>query len=226
MRRQLAWALLFFASTASAATISGPAEVIDGDTLEIDGERIRLFGIDAPETAQLCYKGAEAWACGQASADELRGMIGTSELTCTVNEVDQYGRLVAVCIIAGMDLNGLMVAEGWAVAFRRYSDTYVADEVRARAASRGMWNSTFVSPEEHRAAQREAANPALAPREQRPRAEAAISTGCVIKGNRNRRGEWIYHLPGRPYYDQTRAEEMFCSEAEAQAAGYRRSHAR
>ena len=99
------------------------------------------------------------------------------------------------------------------------------DEVRARASKAGLWDSTFVSPEEHRAAQREAANPAPASREQRSGAEAATSTGCVIKGNRNRRGEWIYHLPGRPYYNETRAEETFCSEAEAQAAGYRRSRA-
>ena len=62
-------------------------------------------------------------------------------------------------------------------------------------------------------------------RQQLPRAEAASGPGCLIKGNRNRRGEWIYHLPGKPYYSETRAEEMFCSEAEAQAAGYRRSRA-
>ena len=120
-----------------------------------------------------------------------------------------------------------MVAQGWAVPFRRYSDDYVADQARAQAAKLGMWSSTFVSPEEHRAAEREAANPTPAPRQQRPRTETrrTASTGCSIKGNRNRRGEWIYHLPGMPYYEETRAEEMFCSEAEAQAAGYRRSRA-
>ena len=90
-----------------------------------------------------------------------------------------------------------------------------------------MWSSTFVSPEEHRASERVVANPVPAPQQQWERTETArtSSTGCAIKGNRSRRGEWIYHLPGMPYYEETRAEEMFCSEAEAQAAGYRRSRA-
>lgn len=228
MSRRMAWAVLVLASPATAATVSGPATVIDGDTLEIGGERIRLFGIDAPETTQQCYRGAESWACGEASADQLRSLIGSSALTCRGHEVDQYGRLLAVCMIAGMDLNKLMVAQGWAIAFRRYSDNYAADQARAQAGKLGMWSSTFVSPEEHRAAEREAADPTPAPRQQSARAETArtIVTGCAIKGNRNRRGEWIYHLPGMPYYEGTRAEEMFCSEADAQAAGYRRSRAR
>ena len=221
-------ALLLVAAPAMAETRSGSAIVIDGDTLEIQGKRIRLFGIDAPEATQLCYRGAESWACGEAAARELRGLIGTSDLTCTGHEIDQFGRLLAVCTTAGMDLGKLMVAQGWAMAFRRYSDDYVVDQAQAQAAKLGMWGSTFVSPEEHRAAEREATNPTPALRQQQPRAETArsTSTGCTIKGNRSRRGEWIYHLPGMPYYQGTRAEEMFCSEAEAQAAGYRRSRAR
>ena len=227
MTRAIAMALAIFSTPAIAANASGPATVIDGDTLEIEGKRIRRVGIDAPEATQLCYRGAESWACGQASADKLRGLIGTSDLTCTGHEIDQFGRLLAVCTPAGMDLGKLMVAQGWAIAFRRYSDDYVVDQARAQAAKLGMWSSTFVSPEEHRAAEREAVTPAPTPRQQGPRSEAAraTSTGCAIKGNRSRRGEWIYHLPGMPYYEQTRAEEMFCTEAEAQAAGYRRSRA-
>ena len=220
-------ALLLVAAPAMAETRSGSATVIDGDTLEIQGKRIRLFGIDAPEATQLCYRGAESWASGEAAARELRGLIGTSAVSCTGHEIDQFGRLLAVCTTAGMDLGKLMVAQGWAMAFRRYSDDYVVDQAQAQAAKLGMWGSTFVSPEEHRAAEREAANPAPAARQHLPRVEAPriSSTGCAIKGNRSRRGEWIYHLPGMPYYEETRAEEMFCSEAEAQAAGYRRSRA-
>jgi hypothetical protein len=119
-----------------------------------------------------------------------------------------------------------MVADGWAVAFRRYSEVYVADETRARAARRGLWASRFIPPEDYRAAEREASHPS-----HRERARAAVAAPAspsrgAIKGNRNRRGEWIYHLPGTPYYDETRAEEMFCTEAEAEAAGYRKSRAR
>jgi endonuclease YncB( thermonuclease family) len=220
-------AIMLAASPAMAETRSGPAEVIDGDTVEIEGKRIRLFGIDAPEATQLCYRGSEIWACGEAAASELRGLINGNELSCRGYEIDQFGRFVAVCTIAGMDLGKLMVAQGWAIAFRRYSDDYVADQARAQASKLGMWNSTFVSPEEHRAAERGDANPAPAAAGQWARIESPRSnTGCTIKGNRSRRGEWIYHLPGMPYYEETRAEEMFCSEAEAQAAGYRRSRAR
>ena len=220
-------AIMLAASPAMAETRSGLAEVIDGDTVEIEGKRIRLFGIDAPEATQLCYRGSESWACGEAAASELRGLISGNELSCRGYEIDQFGRLVAVCTIAGMDLGKLMVAQGWAIAFRRYSDDYVADQARAQASKLGMWNSTFVSPEEHRAAERGDARPGPAPAVQWARSESARdNAGCTIKGNRSRRGEWIYHLPGMPYYEETRPEEIFCSEAEAQAAGYRRSRAR
>jgi hypothetical protein len=105
-----------------------------------------------------------------------------------------------------------------------YSDQYVADETRARAGKLGLWASSFELPQDYRAAQRETAAPS--PRAQRTRVTAQTpSSACLIKGNHSRRGEWIYHLPSMPYYEQTRAEEVFCTEAEAQAAGYRRSRA-
>lgn len=219
---------LGLALPAAAATVSGSAKVIDGDTLEIGTQRVRLFGIDAPEGTQTCDRSGERWACGQASADELRGMIGSGELICSGNEVDTYGRLLAVCTIGGVDLNRLMVSEGWATAFRRYSENYVPDENQARAFRRGLWSSSFMSPEDYRAAQRGDA-PATPQKvsSARPRVvEQSTSSGCVIKGNRSRRGEWIYHVPSMPYYEQTRAEEMFCSESQAQAAGYRRAKVR
>ena len=100
----------------------------------------------------------------------------------------------------------------------------VAGEVRARASGRGIWSSAFQPPGDFRSAGRpetSGTNRAVAEAPQ-----ARPSAGCVIKGNRSRRGSWIYHLPGMPYYGQTRAEEMFCTEAEAQAAGYRRAQVR
>jgi hypothetical protein len=128
--------------------------------------------------------------------------------------------LLAVCSLDGADLNEEMVANGWAIAFRRYSDRYVADEARARAGKLGLWSSDFEPPQEYRAEERQAGNT-----RSRQATVRSAATGCLIKGNRNHRGQWIYHLPGMPYYDQTRAEEMFCTEAEAQAAGYRKSRA-
>jgi endonuclease YncB( thermonuclease family) len=199
-----------------ATTLSGPAKVIDGDSLEIQGKRIRLLGIDAPEATQSCDSEGQKWPCGQASAERLRGLIGDDAVTCDGSEVDRYGRLLAVCRLAGVDLNQAMVADGWATAFRRYSDVYVVDETRARAAKLGLWASSFELPEVYRAEKRERA---VGPgRPARVQAAAPASTGaCLIKGNRKRRGQWIYHLPGTPYYSETRAEEMFCTEAQAQA---------
>lgn len=221
----LAAIVLGCAKPALATTLSGGAAVVDGDTIEIGGTRIRLFGIDAPEAAQSCYPGDEPWACGKASADALRSLMGDDPVTCSGEDTDPYGRLVAVCTAAGADLNQAMVAQGWATAFRRYSDKYVADEYRARGGRLGLWSSHFVSPEEYRAAQRQA--PPSGRDGARAGATAApYAAGCLIKGNHSRRGDWIYHLPGEPYYAETRAEQMFCSEAEAQAAGYRRSRAR
>ncbi len=217
-------ALTLAASPAAATTVFGQAKVVDGDTLEIAGKRIRLFGIDAPEATQTCDRQGEKWACGQASAERLHTLIGESTVTCSGDEIDQYGRLVAVCTLVGVDLNQAMVADGWATAFRRYSEVYVPDETRARAAKLGLWSSNFELPEDYRAEERQrAAGPVRVARA--PLATTAPSGACLIKGNRNRRGEWIYHLPGTPYYAETRAEEMFCTEAQAQAAGYRPSRA-
>jgi endonuclease YncB( thermonuclease family) len=224
MRHILFLAVALFAVPADAATVTGQATVVDGDTLEIEGRRIRLFGIDAPESTQTCDRNGESWACGQASADQLRSMIGNFELTCTGYEHDVYGRLLAVCRLSGADLNQMMVADGWATAFRRYSEDYVAEEARARARRLGLWASSFKAPEDYRVAE-DAAVASTEPSRRLPAVSRTAPSSCLIKGNRNSRGEWIYHLPGRPYYAQTRAEQMFCTEEEAIAAGYRRSKA-
>jgi hypothetical protein len=118
-----------------------------------------------------------------------------------------------------------MVARGYAVAFRRYSESYVTAEDSAKVARRGLWSGTFQMPAEVRA---QARTSAIAPQSRdRPvksaRKAAAGGGACRIKGNQSRRGEWIYHVPGMPYYEQTRPEAMFCTEAEARAAGYRRA---
>ena len=115
-----------------------------------------------------------------------------------------------------------MVALGLAVAFRKFSTDYVSAEDAAHTKKRGMWAGTFVMPAEVRAVKRHASAP-LSRTSQSGLRQSATAGTCVIKGNRSRRGEWIYHLPGMPYYEQTRPEEIFCTEAQAQAAGYRRA---
>src|SRR5215218_1371902 len=110
-------------SSAAPEIIAGRASVIDGDTIEIRGERIRLFGIDAPEAGQTC-RGAkgEEYRCGQKAALVLDARIGDGVVTCERKDRDRYGRTVAVCRVYGEDLGAWMVGLGWAVAYHSYSN--------------------------------------------------------------------------------------------------------
>jgi hypothetical protein len=145
--------------------------------------------------------------------------------------VDQYGRVVAVCSAGGEDLNGWMVRQGWALAYRHYSTVYIPDEDAAHAAGVGIWRGTFEAPWDWRQAQRqdqtqiEAQNPPQTPA---PASSGTAVALCVIKGNISSKGEHIYHLPGGLYYyatviDTSKGERWFCTEAEAVAAGWRKS---
>ena len=140
---------------ATAAPIVGVASVIDGDTIEIHGVRIRLHGVDAPESRQLCTRPTgERWRCGQQASLALSDQIGRSTVSCDPRDTDRYGRTVAVCSSRGVDLNGWLVTQGWAVAYRRYSRDYVRAEDQARAARRGVWSGQFDMPWEWRSARR------------------------------------------------------------------------
>ncbi len=207
--------ILCLLATPALADVTGPARVIDGDTLEIQGERIRLHGIDAPESRQLCRLDGKPWQCGEAAASALTGKIARQPVTCEDLGRDRYKRIIGRCTVAGEDIESWMVANGWALAYRRYSLDYVDQEADARAARRGIWASEFVPPWEWRRGKRIAAN------ENAP-------DQCRIKGNISRSGERIYHVPGGQYYDRTKistskGERWFCSEAEAKAAGWRKA---
>ncbi|MCX7645078.1 MAG: thermonuclease family protein [Rhodobacteraceae bacterium] len=197
---------------AAAQTVTGPARAIDGDTLEIGGERIRLFGIDAPELAQGCSRDGADWACGRWARARLAARLAGATIVCEGRGRDRYGRLVATCRAGGQDLAGLLVREGAAFAFRRYSDAYVAAEKEALIAGRGIWAGEVEPPAALRAATRAAPDP------QAPE-------GCPIKGNVSASGR-VYHLPGQADYaatriDPARGERWFCSEQEARRAGWR-----
>jgi endonuclease YncB( thermonuclease family) len=209
--------------------LSGTASVIDGDTIEVDGEHVRLHGIDAPEANQTCDLDGTAWRCGQASANALALHIGRHPVICSPRTRDRYGRVVAACGLGGADIAAWMAREGWALAYRRYTDEYVADERAARAARRGIWRSTFVPPWEWRARRRARGGTVVPPQTPSPSTSSDDHPqGCDVKGNINRKGQHIYHLPGSRSYSTTsidpgRGERWFCSEAEAQAAGWRRA---
>ena len=121
------------------ADLQGVASVIDGDTIEIHGARIRLNGIDAPESGQLCQDPrGTAWRCGQQASLALSDRIGRQVVSCQETDIDRYGRSVADCFAGGENLNRWMVREGWAVAYRQYSTAYVAAEEHARTGQRGI----------------------------------------------------------------------------------------
>ena len=203
--------------------VSGRAAVIDGDTIEVSDDRVRLHGIDAPESAQSCLAGGELWRCGQHASRALRDRIANRAVACEERDRDRYGRMVAVCRLGGSDINAWMVSEGWALAYRRYSREYVAEEASARAARRGLWRGDFVAPWDWRAGER------LQSVHRATRSETGQTAGeCRIKGNISGKGARIYHVPGGRYYERTkispsRGERWFCSEAEARSAGWRRS---
>lgn len=204
-----------------ADDLVGQATVIDGDTIEVQGQRIRFHGIDAPESSQSCADAAgNSYRCGQVAALALAERIARRTVSCDGRDVDRYGRIVAVCAAGGEDLNAWLVASGRAVAYRRYSMDYVPQETAARAAGLGLWAGTFAMPWDWR--KKGSAAVAAPANDNQP----LPADQCLVKGNINGRGERIYHVPGGRYYDKTRidkagGERWFCSEAEAQAAGWR-----
>lgn len=124
---------------------------VDGDTLQIGLEVIRLEGIDAPEHEQLCETATgEAYACGVRATAALRRLLKAGPVTCQPDGTDRYGRTLAHCQAGGLDINREMIRRGWAVAFVRYSTEYVVDELDARQACRGLWKGSFQLPWEWR----------------------------------------------------------------------------
>jgi len=200
------------------AGVTGKPRVVDGDTLEIGDRRIRLHGIDAPEAKQTCLANGKRWRCGTNATSALAQMIGTHLVVCQQRDMDRYKRIVTVCRLAGpegSDVNRWMVSNGWALAYRRYSRDYVADENTARQSGKGVWPGQFIPPWDWR-------------RGKRLTADKKPTTGCGIKGNITRRGDRIYHLPTGQIYARTRidpdkGERWFCSEKEAHRAGWRKS---
>lgn len=141
-------------ASSNRGTIAGTASVIDGDTIEIHGERIRLHGIDAPESSQTCTSSGTSWRCGADAANKLSEKIGRQTVICDKRDTDRYGRSVAVCTVAGQDVNEWLVSEGLAVAYRQYSSDYTGQEDEAKNTSRGIWASEFDMPWDWRKARK------------------------------------------------------------------------
>jgi endonuclease YncB( thermonuclease family) len=127
-------------------TLTGIPMIIDGDTIRIGNTRIRLHGIDAPEARQTCNAGGKEWRCGWEATNALAKIIGHHWVACTKHGTDRYGRVLAVCRIGLININAWMVDNGWAAAYRRYSEEYVLNERNAKAAGKGVWRGHFVLP--------------------------------------------------------------------------------
>lgn len=203
------------ARVSGTEAISGQARIIDGDTIEIKGDRIRLNGIDAPEASQSCPRQwLGSWRCGDAASRQLREIIQKGTVTCEGRERDNYGRLIGTCFVDGRDINAEMVRTGYAWAFTKYSEIYTGEQHEAEAAKVGIW------------AAGKPVEPAWDYRKNRwQSAQQTAPAGCAIKGNISNAGH-IYHVPWSPWYDRvsidtSRGERWFCDEAEAVAAGWR-----
>ena len=141
----VATGILFPESAGDA--LSGRARASDGDSIRLNGDRIRLLGIDAPELDQTCTDAhGREWQCGQRAKERMAALLSGGEVRCLSRRRDRYGRALATCTVNGTDIAATMVSEGLAVS---YND-YVNEEALARASRRGIWAGTFVRPRDWR----------------------------------------------------------------------------
>lgn len=232
--------ILFSQSLLIGLQITGTATVIDGDTIEIRGQKIRLHGIDAPESSQWCTDQAgQIVRCGQQAAFALDELLAGQTCHCQVETQDRYGRQVAICYVGKTNVNEWMVAQGWALAYQQYSADYIAAEQIAQASQQGIWQYQFEEPWAYRKGKRNgelSSSPSATARS--PEAQTTSvnpsskqvdsSSDCLIKGNISSSGKRIYHPPSSPWYTRTRievtkGEKWFCSEEEARRAGWQRA---
>ncbi|MFK7744580.1 MAG: thermonuclease family protein [Roseobacter sp.] len=205
------WGGASFAQEAS--NITGTVIVVDGDTIDVNETRVRLFGIDAPENDQTCTteQGAD-WSCGAWVTEAVIARFDGQPTTCTVLDTDRYSRAVARCWVNGQDIAQSLVQDGLAFAYRRYSMDYDLDEKRAAVGDVGLHASRVQTPAQFR--------------QTRAKGRIPPDRACRIKGNISSAGARIYHIPGQRDYERTgirenRGERWFCSAQEAEAAGWR-----
>lgn len=143
--------LVIAAGLATGPGLSGPVRVVDGDTIRIQGISVRLSGIDAPELSQLC--GGDP--CGVAARAALRRLTHAKTVTCVEETRDRYKRIVARCVVDGVDIAAAMTLAGHALAYRQYGSAYVAEERQAELSRAGMWAGEFEAPWDWRRAKRQ-----------------------------------------------------------------------
>jgi endonuclease YncB( thermonuclease family) len=204
------------ALSASHPPASHEPVVIDGDTLEIDGKIIQLYGIDAPELGQLCDSDGDLWPCGVEAALALRKLVtfGGHHLDCAPwandpGRTTAHGGVLELCKLGHEDIALVMLHAGHAVALPHSFPDYLDAQEQARRARLGIWHSRFAMPWDWRDA-----------------AEGA-DRRCNVKGVQDSAGRRVYYVPTDPGYreitvDPARGERLFCSDEEARIAGWAR----
>jgi endonuclease YncB( thermonuclease family) len=133
-----------------ARSYAGHITVTDGDTIRIGDERIRFSGIDAPELKQTCIYQSIEFQCGEFSKTLLIQKIANQEVNCIREGNDQYGRTLAECFVGEESLSSYLIREGYAFAYRQYSDQFIQDEEYAQSRENGMWSMEFLFPWDYR----------------------------------------------------------------------------
>lgn len=199
---------------ADAQTAPGRAAgVIDGDTVEIDGQALGLDGIDAPEVGQTCLVGGKRWRCGLDAAFALKRLTGLGPVVCTPRSGGALPK--ATCLVGTTDLAETLVRQGYAVALPGAAPAYARAEKDAKAAGLGIWRGDFVNPWQWREGAR------------LPNGPSDPVEVCDIKGAINGQGQRTYYVPtDKEYQDLTidpeRGERYFCSDDAAVLAGWKR----
>lgn len=217
----LSTAILGGPAQAAGKRITGTIQVIDGDTFDVGGTRVRLFGIDAPEGDQTCTDArGDELRCGAFVTTQVRDAYQGKKTVCRQIDTDRYGRSVARCVVENVDVGQTLVASGLAFAFAEYSRDYIAVEKASIRAGRGIHAYTMIRPSVFRAQKRDAQVAAA-------KTPAQVGqNGCTIKGNISTKGVRIFHVAGQRDYKRTsirtdKGERWFCSASEARAAGWR-----
>ena len=125
--------------------------IIDGDTLKIGKKKIRLHGIDTPEINQKCKRSSgQLYSCGIDAKNSLIDLISNKDILCILKNKDYYQRFIATCFVNEININNYLVLEGWALAYRKYSNKYVNAETEAKINRKGLWEGSFILPWEWR----------------------------------------------------------------------------
>ncbi len=151
--------IFFIFNISFASEIFGVAKVVDGDTIKINGMKIRLFGVDAPEKNQICKKNwlsisfftlSKKYYCGKVATKKLKKFISNRKVKCISNKTDKYNRLIAICYVRNKDINMWLVRNGFAVSYKKYSSKYLHQEKMAQKEKIGLWQGKFDMPWEWR----------------------------------------------------------------------------